>query len=226
VDKLAWYWQVVVGVTIAVVSATCGALISRHFQRRGKIIVRVDKWFLTFQKREPVYGSMATTEYSDASQARCHLDISLWSEKEVKTALHGIKVVFRKGKDTLFESQPLEEQAIFSQVNLPSREWVPAHLRFWIYKSDLAKLPDCNNVVFVGRTPENREVCQPIVDSFHIGTAHMSDERAQKIQRIINDKKLESSSPAPQGIKEVLDIIHPGENFTLAEIKEELERME
>jgi hypothetical protein len=216
------FWQLVVGLIIAIVSFLLGAFGQRYLQRRGQILLRVDTWNLIFVGNPDSYGQPTETDYQSAFEANGHLAISIWNSKEVKTALHGIKIIFRNGKQEILECELYEGNSVLSQINLPSKEWVSAHLAVFLKQPQLKKVQPCKNAIFAGYTPENKQVSTTIAETLNLANAPAPNERVDKIREIIRDKKLENSPIIPEDIKETLAIIYRDEGFSLAEIQAEL----
>ncbi len=127
-----------------------GLFADRILQRFGKVRCEIEPLKLT-----PTDGG---TRYS--------LNVKLFNEKEVKTGLRDVVIVFdgkhhieRTMLDRTTWRDPTKNLQTMDQlevVNLPSREWVTLSLRFTNSMEDARKLAECDKAWFRGYFPDGR----------------------------------------------------------------------
>ncbi len=88
--------------------------------------------------------------------------IELFNEKELRTGLRDVAIVFRGRSGTEVETTPKISREPVEVINLPSREWIRLDLFGEVGAAKMSELANCDTVEFRGRFPNGKEFVKPI----------------------------------------------------------------
>jgi hypothetical protein len=179
----------IIGAVIAGTLTLLGVVVERLVQRRGKVrcvMAPIELRIVATPTREdnvtvrtlPVPDGLLDEEYAEelrewgSGAIQCLVEAKLFNEKEVKTGIRDVVVVF-EGRDTVElkmhdrstwqPSQATGRQMDYLEdVNLPSREWIHLSLLGEIQLEDARKLTRCDKAWLRGYYPDDRLFSEPV----------------------------------------------------------------
>ncbi len=167
---------------VGIAGVLIGLFADRLLQRQGKVRCVMDPIELvvlyTREKTSahlrslPIPAELLLDPESDppdvygGPRSRYYLNVKLFNEKEVKTGLRDLVIVFdgkpplertMLDRSTWRATQQFKQMDTLEVVNLPSREWVALSLMDNLSQEDTHKLTECDRVWLRGYFPDGTQ---------------------------------------------------------------------
>src|SRR6266704_3006901 len=94
--------------TITLLFGVLGLKLRQRMQLRGKIQFRVDEWKCNLVMPNDLGEEMPVSDLTRATGGKGWLKVGIWSYKGARTALHEVRVEFKKGRETVLSVQPYD----------------------------------------------------------------------------------------------------------------------